>query len=168
MGEGSGGRFPPALSSQRKPGPKRERSEGFFLWGRLLINAIYNETRLVPGVLSVGLVEGDVCLWGTPDPACARSQLHLTLLQRSRCLLVLPVPAGHQVPVGREAEAVGIPAQVSAPQWAGMQLPRGWNCLGVLGSGFEAGPGMAWGQLKSLAELPPSHVFRTGGVIWDG
>lgn len=32
-----------------------------------------------------------------------------------------------------EAEVVGIPAQVAAPQWAGMQLPRGWNCwsLGI-------------------------------------
>lgn len=59
MGGGSGDRFPPALSSQHKP--KRERREGFFLWSRLLINAIYNETRLIPGALSTGLVEGDVC-----------------------------------------------------------------------------------------------------------
>lgn len=35
-------------------------------------------------------------------------------------------------------------------------------------AGFESGPGMAWGQPKSLAELPPSHVFRVGGIIWDG
>lgn len=78
----------------------RERSEGFFLWSRLLMNAIYNETRLVPGALSTGLVEGGVCLWGTPDPVCARYQLHLTLLHRSRCLLVLPVPSGHHIPIG--------------------------------------------------------------------
>lgn len=35
-------------------------------------------------------------------------------------------------------------------------------------AGFEAGPGMAWGQLKSLAELPPCHVFRVGGSFGMG
>lgn len=35
-------------------------------------------------------------------------------------------------------------------------------------AGFEAEPGMAWGQLKSLAELPPSHVFRVGGSFGMG
>lgn len=58
-----------------------------------------------------------------------------------------------------------------------MQLPEGGIVLGSWGlglspswsgAGFEAGPGMAWGQLKPLAELPPCHVFRAGGVIWDG
>lgn len=57
------------------------------------------------------LVEGGVCLWGTPDPVCARHQLHFTLLHRSRCLMVLPVPSGHRFLLDGEAEAVGIPAQ---------------------------------------------------------
>lgn len=129
MGEGSGDRFPSALSSQHKPGPRRERREGFFLWSRLLINAIDNEARLVPGALSTGLVEGGVCSWGTPDPVCARYQLHLTLPHRNRCLLVLP--SGHHIPVGWEAEAVGSPAQVTAPQGCSCQrVELSWG-LGV-------------------------------------
>lgn len=72
---------------------------------------------------------------------------------------------------------MAIPAQVTAPHWAGMQLLEGgivlesWD-LDLSPSwsraGFEAGPGMAWGQLKSLAELPPCHVFRVGGSFGMG
>lgn len=60
------------------------------------------------------------------------------------CLLVLPMPSGHHIPVGWKAEAVAIPAQATAPQWAGMQLPRGWNCLGALGCGFEPHLEQGW------------------------
>lgn len=87
------------------------------------------------------------------------------------CLCQVPAashpPSQEQKPVGSprairtpfllegEAEAVGMPAQVAAPQWAGMQLPRGgivlecWD-LGLSPAwsraGFEAGPSMVWGS----------------------
>lgn len=148
----------------------RERSEGFFLWNRLLINAICNETRLVPGVLSIGLVEGGV--WGVfayggpqtllvPGASC----ISPSFTEADACWF-FPCHQDTTFLLDGEAEVVGIPAQVTAPRW-----PRGgivlesWD-LGLSPAwsraGFEAGPGMAWGQLKSLAELPPSRVFKVG------
>lgn len=122
-GRGLWGQNPPCPLLTAQTRTQGERSEGFFLWSKLFINAICNEARLVPGALSLGLVEGGVCLRGTPDPACARYQLHLTLLRRSRSLLVLPVPSGHRScwnPSPGRCSSVGRDAAAQR-----------WNCFGI-------------------------------------
>lgn len=106
MGEGSWGADspPPSPHSTNQDPRERERSEGFFLWSRLLINAISNETRLVPGVLSTG--GGGCLLMGDPRP----------------CLCQAPAafhpPAQKQVPAG-SSRAIRPPIPVG---WGG------WGC----------------------------------------
>lgn len=114
----------------------RERSEGFFLWNRLLINAICNETRLVPGALSIGLVEGVLAYGGpqilfVPGTSC----ISPSFTEADTCWF-FPCHQDTTFPLDGEAEVVGIPAQVTAPQWL-----RG----GALGSGF--GPYLEQGWL---------------------
>lgn len=128
---------------------------------------------------------------GDPRPHLCRvpAASHPTVQKRVPVGACLPRRQDTASQLVEGAEAVGPPSQSHcSPQTgrgANKRLPPGcrgaaltWGggrVFGVWGQAptgtglaLKRGPGTAWGQPKSLAELPSSHVFRVGGGVWMG